>query len=149
MRLFQFLDGRTAAGATDLNLALRQYALRARRPGLLFLLSDLLAPAGFREGMSALQGRGYEVALIHLLSPDEAQPALSGDLKLVDVETGADAEISLDGAVLGLYQRRLQAWQAEIAGYCRGRQIHYVSVTTDFPWDKLVLQTLRAQGVIQ
>ncbi|MEW5985968.1 MAG: DUF58 domain-containing protein [Chloroflexota bacterium] len=149
LRLLQFLDGWTAAGVIDLNLALRHYALRARRPGLLFLLSDLLAPAGFREGVGALQGRGYEVILLHLLSPDEVQPNLSGDLKLVDVETGADAEISLDGAVLGLYRKRLQAWQEEIAVYCRGRQIHYVPVTTNFPWDKLVLQTLRAQGVIQ
>ncbi|HEX6386724.1 MAG TPA: DUF58 domain-containing protein [Anaerolineae bacterium] len=147
LRLLQFLETGIAAGITDINLSLRNYALRGRRPGLLFLLSDLLAPAGYREGFNVLQARGYEVGLIHLLSPDEVEPPIGGDLKLVDVETGEDAEITLDPTTLNLYRERLRAWQAEIAAYCSGRHIHYVPVTTDVPWEKLVMQTLRAKGI--
>ncbi|MCI0397383.1 MAG: DUF58 domain-containing protein [Chloroflexi bacterium] len=149
LRLLQFLETGRAGGITDLNLALRQYSLRARRPGLLFLFSDLFSPAGYKEGLNALQSRGYEAGLVHVLSPDEVDPPLGGDVKLVDVETKSDAEITLDASTLGLYRRRLQEWQAEIAAYCAGRDVHYIPLTTDFPWERLVMQTLRLKGVLK
>ena len=149
LRLLQFLETGRGSGLTDLNLSLRDYALHGRRPGLLFLLSDLLSPNGYREGVTAVLARGYEVGLLHLLSPDEVDPPLSGDLKLVDVETGQDAEISLDGATLAAYRQRLQSWQAEIAAFCASRAVHYIPLVTDTPWEKVVLQTLRQQAVLK
>ncbi len=149
LRLLQFLETITAVGPTDLNLSLRNYALYGRRPGLLFVVSDLLSPGGYQEGVAALQARGYEVALLHLLSPDEVNPPLGGDLKLVDVETAADAEITLDPTTLAQYRERLGDWLAEIAAYCAARQVHYIPITTDLPWEKLVMQTLRVKGVLK
>ena len=149
LNLLHFLETAVGEGITDLNLSLRDYALRARRPGLLFLLSDLLTPDGVKPGLSALQARGYEVGLLHLLSPDELDPPLSGDLKLIDVETGRDAEITLDVNMLRAYRDRVQAWMAELAADCRARAVHYIPVATDAPWEKLVLHTLRSQGVIK
>jgi uncharacterized protein (DUF58 family) len=149
LHLFHFLDSATAAGPTHLNLTLRQYAQRARRPGLIFILSDLFSPDGYQAGLNALQSRGYEVGLIHILSPDEVAPEAGGDLKLVDVETGRQTEISLDQATLALYRERLQSWQTEIAAHCRQRQIYYIPVVTDLAWDKLILQTIRAAGVVK
>ncbi len=149
LRLLRFLDGARAAGETNLNSALQDYALRGGRPGFLLLLSDMLSPAGYREGVDALLARGYEVAILHLLSPDELAPPLAGDLKLVDVETGEDAEISLDGATLAAYGERLRAWQAELAAFSAARAMHYVPVTTGVAWERLVLRTLRAEGMLK
>jgi uncharacterized protein (DUF58 family) len=149
LALFHFLETGTAAGFTDLNLSLRHYALNGGRPGLLFLISDLLAPGGYKEGLNALQSRGYELVLVHLLSPDEVDPPAGGDVKLLDVETGAAAEISLDATTIDLYRARLQEWRQEIAAYCSGREVHYIPLISDFPWEKLVLQSLRAQSVVK
>lgn len=156
--LLQFLDANYAAlrdpasqasGKTILNLALREYGLRARRPGLLFLLSDLLAPDGFRDGLGTIQSRGYEVALIHLRSPDEITPELSGDFQLIDVETQDSAEVTLDPLALEEYSLLLEAWRREIETYCRQRSIHYTPLSTDTPWERIITQSLRAQGVIR
>jgi uncharacterized protein (DUF58 family) len=149
LRLLQFLESAAARGTTHLNHSLEDYARRGRRPGLLFLISDLLSPAGYQEGLNALQARGYEIALFHLLSPDEEEPPLGGDLKLIDVETGQDAEISLDASTVYLYQQRLQDWRSEIAAYCAKRNLHYIPVTTYLPWETLVLQSLRARGLVK
>jgi uncharacterized protein (DUF58 family) len=148
LRLLQFLENGRASGITDLNIALRNYALQSRRPGLLFVLSDLFSPGGYREGLNALQSRGYEVGLLHVLSPDENDPPVGGDVKLVDIETGADAEITLDTSTLDMYRERFQEWQAEISAYCQNRGVHYIPITTDYPWDRLVMQTLRAKGLV-
>jgi uncharacterized protein (DUF58 family) len=154
--LLQFLDAHLAARdkgdtrrKTALDPALRRYAQRARRPGLLFLLSDLFGPGDSRDGLTALLGRGYELALLHLLSPDEAAPQLSGDLKLIDVETGEAAEVSLDPLLLDEYAGRLVAWQEGWRRFCGPRAIHYANIVTDLPWDAVIHGALRREGVIR
>lgn len=155
--LFQFLEAHLAARQqkipsgrrTALAPMLRDYAQRARRPGLLFLLSDLLSPVDFREGLTALLARGYEIVLLHILSPDEATPVLAGDLRLIDSETGETAEVSIDPLLLDAYTTRLSAWQEELRQFCGPRGIHYTPVTTDLPWDALIRGALQREGVVR
>jgi len=154
--LLQFLEAHFAARnsgnatrKTALDPALRHYAQRARRPGLLFLLSDFFSPGDSRDGLAALLGRGYEIVLLHLLSPDEAAPELTGDLKLIDVETGEAAEVSPDPLLLDEYAARLAAWQEEWRRFCGPRAIHYTNIITDLPWDAVIHGALRREGVIR
>jgi uncharacterized protein (DUF58 family) len=148
-RLLALLESLPAQGTTDLDGALREYALAARRPGLLFLISDLFSPGGYRSGLSDLQGRGYEVNLLHLLAPEEVEPALAGDLRLHDVETGQAQEVTVDGAMRRLYRRHLDAWRGEIETFCLGRGINYVAVETSLPFDALILTHLRRRGMVR
>lgn len=113
------------------------------------LVSDMLAPGGYSEGLSALQGRGYEVVILHLLSPDEVEPELAGDIRLLDSETGAPQDVTVDGAMRDLYHRRLSEWREELAGYCLGRDVHYVTLETDRPWENVILYALRHAGVVK
>jgi uncharacterized protein (DUF58 family) len=149
LRLLAFLQDLEAGGMTHLDAALRNYALGTRRAGLLFLVSDLFSPAGYRTGLSQLQGRGYEVAILHVLAPDELDPPLAGDLRLVDVETGAPQDVTLDQSLRELYRRRVTSWRDEIEAYCLKRGIHYVPVTTSLAWDELVLFHLRQRGLVK
>ena len=71
------------------------------------------------------------------------------NIRLIDVETGNSAEITLDSSTTALYRQRLQEWQLEIASFCRRRGVHFVPVTTDIPWEKLVMQTLRARSMVK
>jgi hypothetical protein len=48
-----------------------------------------------------------------------------------------------------MYRRRLEEWQSSIAEYCGNRGVHFIPVTTDLPWEKLVMQTLRVSGVLK
>lgn len=147
--LLHFLSEQQAAGATDLNQALRDYAATARRPGLGILITDLFSPTGYQEGLNALLARGYEGLLIHTLAPEEANPPLAGDLKLVDVESGHEQEVTLDAGMRSLYLRRLAAWQEEVNLWCGRRGISYAAVTTDLPFDQLILFHLRQRGLVK
>lgn len=149
LRLLKFLEDLAPLGATNLDAALRSYALGARRTGLLFLISDLFSPAGYRAGLSQLQGRGYEVAVLHVLAPDEVDPPLAGDLRLIDAETGVPQDVTLDGSLRELYRRRVAAWQAEIETYCLQRNMHYVPALTSTDWDEMVLFNFRQRGLVK
>ncbi len=147
--LLRTLEEFQSGGVTDLNEALSAYALRGGRPGLCIIISDMFSPGGYRDGLTALQARGYEVALIHILSPDEVNPPLTGDLRLVDVETAVGQDVTVDAAMRDLYQRRLLGWRDDIGRYCRGRGVHYVAVETTIPWEEVILYQLRGLGVVR
>ncbi len=135
-------------GDTPFDTLLKDYALRTTRAGLCIIFSDMMTPA-YRDGLSALQGRGFEVALIHVLSPDEVNPPLTGDLRLMDVETGVPQEVTIDGGMIQLYQERLLAWRQEIGEFCLRRGVHYVPIETSTPWEELILYNLRRLGVVK
>jgi uncharacterized protein (DUF58 family) len=149
MRLLTFLESKKTGGTTDINASLREYTLAARRSGLAFLISDLFSPEGFQNGFTHLLSRGYEVVLLHILSPDEIDPPLAGDLRLIDIETGSSQEVSLDGGMRSLYRDRVQAWQEDIQIECNRRDIRYIPINTLQPWDEFVLLGLRKAGIIK
>lgn len=147
--LLQFVSALKSDGITDWNTVLKNYALRARQPGLCFIISDMFSPSGYLEGFKALLGKGYEIVILHLLSPDEVNPPMTGDLRLVDVETGQAQEISLDPSMHQLYTARLDEWRQEIQAETRKRGAHYLSIETDTPWEKVILQDLRRLGLLR
>jgi uncharacterized protein (DUF58 family) len=149
MNLFGWLEKAYTRGPVDFNAALRDYSARMSRAGVCIVLSDMMSPGGYEDGLRALQGRGNEVTAIQVLSPDEVDPQIVGDLKLIDVETGIPQDVTVDEAMRGLYIERLQAWQAEISDYCTKRGIHFASIETSTPWEQLILSELRRVRVVQ
>ena len=127
---------------------LRAYAAAITRPGPLVLLSDLMDD-GWADGLRALASRGFEVSVLHVLSPDEIDPGLEGDLKLRDVESGVEVEITADFDLLQRYRDGLAGWQEELRGFCNARGMHYAPVETCMPLDELLFAWLRQRGVLK
>ena len=148
--MLRYIQEIAADGITDLDAALGDYALRARRPGLTLIISDMFSYEGrYLDGLNALLSRGHEVAFVHVLAPEEVQPPVTGDLSLIDVETEAKQEVTLDGTMLGIYQQRLTAWRDEIRDECLRRGAHYFPLVTDTPWERLILSDMRRVGLVK
>ena len=147
--LLNYMVNLKAAGRADLNAALKDYALKGGRPGLAIIVSDLFTPNGITDGINALLGKGHEVALIHVLAPEEITPPLAGDLRLIDVETGAAQEVSIDGGMRDLYIKRVQEWRDDLRLDCAKRGVHFVAAETSGSWEKVILYDLRRAGVVK
>jgi uncharacterized protein (DUF58 family) len=145
-RLVHELDRGEASGGTNLAAGLRAYAA-ASRPGPLVLLTDLYDPS-WMDGVRSLLGARFDVSLLHVLSPEELQPDLEGDLRLVDDETGVTVEITADDETLRRYDETLTAWRAEARDWCRSRGVTYISVSSAVPIDELITSVLRRRRVI-
>jgi uncharacterized protein (DUF58 family) len=146
--LLELLGEVRAAGPTRLNARLADYALRVRTPGVAVVLSDLLDPDGYAEGLKALLARGHQVALLHVVCEEELSPDLRGDLTLVDAEDGSTREVSLDRAAIEQYRRRLLRHFAEAEAFCLRHRIDYLRTSTAVPFEALVLRHLRRAGFL-
>lgn len=141
--LIEFLGGVRPGGITNLNESLRDYALRARDPGLAIIVSDLMDPGGFALGLRAFLKRRFEVHIIHLLAREEMEPGFGGDLRLVDAESGEIREVTLDGEALRGYRQRLRGFLDQTESTCRVNKIVYHRAITTEPMEDLVLRRLK------
>jgi uncharacterized protein (DUF58 family) len=147
-RLLGNLSGiQPAEGPTDLLLAARHAAAMLSGRGVVVLLSDLLDPSADRM-IRELAATGSELIILHTLSPEELDPPLEGDLKLVDAETGEGIDVTVDLAALDDYKSRLLAWQQDLEDIARKRRASYVPIATDTPLADLVFAELRRRRVV-
>jgi uncharacterized protein (DUF58 family) len=127
---------------TDLASTLWDYSKSVTRPGVVFILSDFLDASDYRRQMKLLAHNGYELNLIQILSNQELQPDLSGDLELVDSETGQSCEVSSWDVSLRSYHAALAGFTTGLESFCRSLGHGYVLATTDQPFEALLFKNL-------
>jgi uncharacterized protein (DUF58 family) len=148
MALFSFLMQLSVGQTTAIHTSLTAYINQASRIGPLLLISDLLDP-GWREGLRTLLRRPFEVTVLHLLSPNEVTPELSGDLRLIDVENEIPCEITADPVTLHTYREGVIAWREQIRQQCARWGFGYVPIESDVPLEALIWAVLRKRGVLR
>lgn len=148
-RIVEYLENLPTSGATVLYDGCKRFVQQQKRGGVVVLLSDLLDPNGFEEGVKQLLQRRNDVYLIQTMSPQELEPDLVGDLKLIDVENEDQVEISMSGELLSIYERRLKAFQSQIKTFSHRYGIQYMPVSTGIPIEKMLAGTFRRLGLIE
>jgi uncharacterized protein (DUF58 family) len=150
-RVFRLLGDLSAIdvadGPTDLLVAVRHAAAQLHGRGVAVLISDLLDPSADRV-IRDLAATGSELIVLHVLSPDELDPAIEGDLRLVDVESGDAIDVTVDLATLDAYRTRLAAWKAGFAETAAKRQASYVDLASDANLADLMFAELRRRRVL-
>jgi uncharacterized protein (DUF58 family) len=150
-RVFRLLSNlsaiQPATGPTDLVAAARHAAAQLHGRGVVVLMSDLLDPGADRV-IRELAATRSELIVLHILSPDELDPPLEGDLRLVDVETGDGVDITADLATLDAYRNRLAAWKGAFADLAAKRRASYVDLASDVPLNDLIFAELRRRRVL-
>ena len=134
-------------GPTDLLAAARHAGAQLRGKGVVILLSDLLDPAADRV-IRELAATGSELIVLHVLSPEELDPQLEGDLRLVDMETGDGVDVTVDLPTLDAYKARLSAWKQGFADLAAKRRASYVDLPSDANLADLMFNELRRRRVL-
>jgi len=120
-----------ARGAASLPAALRGVSERALRPGLLVVLSDFFDAGPVAEELSRLRAQGHTLTLVQVLSRMELEPDFEGDLGLLDSESHAEVEVTMDAAAIEAYLARLAGLIEELRACARRLGGRYVRVLTD------------------
>lgn len=143
------LGGIEATGAGNMTAACRQFAIRHPQRGIVLLLSDFMDKSGYEAGLRYLIGRKYDLYAIHVLSPDEIDPPLNGDVQLVDVEDDDLADITVSRALINRYKQNLDAYCRGLQEFCTRRGVSYMFTSTAVPFEQLVLNYFRQRGMLR
>ena len=146
-RFFENLSRLKAGGAADFNQALRLGAMKHRAPGVSIVLSDFLDPAGYEDGLKSLIHRGSEIHVVQILSPEELEPTVYGDLKVIDSETGTEQEVTFGKYRLNAYRSSVQNYCQRLQEFCCARGVRYQLACSDTMIDELLLKAMRTGGM--
>ncbi len=148
-QLLDFLGKVEPAGSSDLARAMRDFTVRSSGKGVVVLFSDFMDKGGYEDGLRYLVARQMDVYAIQILSQEEIEPAIIGDLRLVDVEDADVAEVTVNGPLLKRYKQNLAAYRAALHQFCTRRGVACLFTSTEVPFDRLVLTYLRQRGLVR
>lgn len=146
--LFRFLEHASASGAADLSAAVGLLTARKAKPGVAVICSDLLLPDGYADAVKRLRYQGFEAMLVHLLSPEELEPQLTGDLRLTDSETGDHVDVSPTPRLLKTYAAQLHRFRETARATAAKHGTDYLFTSTAAPLEQFVLTWMRRSNLL-
>lgn len=149
MRVFDFIDKIEPAQGSHFADSLRTFAIRNVGKGIVVVLSDLLDKRGFDAGLRYLLAKQMDVYVVHVMSAEELEPELAGDLRLVDCEDGDQADVTVSAPLIARYKNNLAAFQQAAREYCTKRGMAYLFTSNKTPFERLVLTYLRDRGLVR
>ena len=145
----QLQSARCQNPAPSMEESVRHFCLRNTGKGIVILITDLMNKTGYETALKMLVAREMDIYLIHVLSPEELEPNLTGDLKLMDAEDFDMREVPISASLLQRYRLTLNAFIDSARSFCNRRSIGYVSVRSDQAIDPLINDYLRSRGLVR
>jgi uncharacterized protein (DUF58 family) len=125
-KLLSFIDGAVYDGVLDIDSEVRLINLDTR--GKVCIVSDFLFPVEeLEKAVKYIVYKKQELSLVMLLSKEELDPAIVGEVTLKDAETGESVEVDISDDVLKAYAEAVKAHKAAVAEVCRKYGV-YLSV---------------------
>ena len=148
-QMLEYLEGIDPGEATSLAEGCRDFCLRNTGKGIVVLISDLMDKAGYEAALRYFLAQDMDVYVIHVLSAEELDPELQGDLQLIDCEDADVAEITVSAPLLKRYQQTLGAFIESAREFCTRRGILYLLARNEVPVEQLVTGYLRERGLVR
>ena len=148
-QMAEFLLGKPSEGPSNFDKACKQIVNMRSGRGIMVVLSDFMFKEGYETGLRRLISRQYDLYAIQVLSPQELDPPLTGDLKLVDVEDGDMAEVTISAGLLKHYKRTLAAYCNELKDFCTKRGAQHVLANSGQSMEQFVMSYLRRRGLLR
>ena len=148
-RMIEYLKQVEASSNAPLVESVKSFCSRNTGKGVLVLISDLMDKSGYEDALKYLVARNLDIYVIHVLSQEEIDPDITGDLKLVDCEDGDFTEISVSQRLLDRYRGTLATFIEQARDFCSRRGIVYTMTSTERSVDRLVSRYLRQRGLVR
>lgn len=145
-KCLDFLSSVEFSGETDINAAIKKKNLQSR--GISIIISDFFTKGNIEEGIKYLLFKNQQVVLLHVLSPEELNPQLGGQVRLVDSESKEGVNMSITPTMLKLYEKNLNSFINNIKAYCSKMGVSYINVSSEEKLEKILFDYLAKAGVI-
>ena len=113
------------------------------------MLSDFLTTGDVSRSFNLLNSAGLEIFALQILGPNEIDPNVTGDVRLVDCETSQALDVSSARDLLDLYHEHRQKQQDWLASQCRRRNGRFESVSSGNSLESILFETLLRRGWVR
>ncbi len=145
----QFLENNmNTAGETDLNRVLDYLSYQYKKPGTVIILSDFLDEKGYQKGLRSLADKDWNIFIIQVLTPEEIDPQIEGDIRIVDIETEKKTNINIDQDALSSYRKKVDNFRNELQSFALHYDIKYIFYKTDIDFEDLILKLIKNKLII-
>jgi uncharacterized protein (DUF58 family) len=148
-RMLEYLDGIEAGETVSLAQGVKNFCIRNTGKGIVVLITDLMDKGGYEAALRYLVSQQMDVYVIHVLSQEELDPDVKGDLKLVDCEDQDIAEITVSAPLLAKYKSTLNAFVSGAQEFCNRRGMNYLLANNQTPAKDLIGSYLRRRGLVR
>ena len=133
MRFAQALSKMEARGTTDFRRSFRRFQGLGMRTGLLVVISDFFDPAGIEAIREALGSQRHRLLLVPLWRATDRDPGVTGDLELIDCESGRTEDVSVTPAILEKVRQAHDTFHHELNDFARRRGAGLLRIDCDAP----------------
>ncbi len=148
-RMVDYVSGIQPGETTSLADGVRNFCLRNSGRGIVVLITDLMDKSGYESALRYLVAQRQDVYVVHVLSQEELDPEVQGDLQLVDCEDQDVAEITVSAPLLARYKMTLNSFVAGAQDFCAKRGINYLLANNQTPVKDLIANYLRCRGLVR
>jgi uncharacterized protein (DUF58 family) len=148
-RMLEYLNGIEAGETVSLAQGVKNFCVRNTGKGIVVLITDLMDKGGYESALRYLVSQQMDVYVIHVLSQEELDPDVKGDLKLVDCEDQDIAEITVSAPLLAKYRSTLNAFVSGAQEFCNRRGMNYLLANNQTPAKDLIGSYLRRRGLVR
>lgn len=142
-----FMNDIELRGTTDMNKAIKMKRFTSR--GLSVVISDFFTQGSLEDFIKYMIYNKQDVVLLHILSPEELDPKLKGQVRLKDSETGEMVDVDLTPSILDKYDKILSSFKSglrETAKRCGGA---YVSISSGDSLEKVLFEDMIANQIVK
>lgn len=148
-RMVDFLGDVEPDETTSLEEGVRQFCLRNSGRGVVVLITDLMDKQGYEAALRYLVAQRVDTYVIQILSQEEIDPDVTGDLRLVDCEDGDMAEVTISAPLINRYKATLEAFTTGAQEFCGRRGMNYLLASNETPVKELMTGYLRRRGLVR
>jgi uncharacterized protein (DUF58 family) len=144
----EFLEALQPEGVTDFFTVVREFLNEYPQRGLVIVVSDFLDDSGCEKALQYLADYGNELMLVQLWSDEDRTPPWTGEVDLVDAESGGRLRIQVDEEARRLYTEAFDVFSAGIKEVALRNDGKYSGLPTSMPLDEAIFGTMvRARSI--
>lgn len=132
-RMLRFLEGLGPLGATDLGTSLARFSSLKLRSGLAVVISDFFDPEGIDHVLHHLGTLRHRLFLVQVVKASDPDPALGGEVRLLDCETDDGIELAIDPKAIEHYKEAYQSFMEGLMQFTAHRRAAHLLLDADRP----------------
>ena len=153
-RAIKELEGIEFDGETDLGTCITNCPDMGTRDGLSVIISDFFTDSDWKKAVNYLTYKKRQVLLLQVVTPEEIDPAYSGRMQLIDMESADLADprnlkLRITPSMLQAYQEALRDVTEDLRSFTASREAGFLTVRTDKPIERMLFGELLKVGIME